>query len=173
MLFCSTILRITFQHMMIDEDDKNVSVFAIEAQSESEFTCDQSVLQTKVDVCSYFLCLILPLLKVYRNANDCASRVAVRFLACIIFRKRKLECDYSCVIVYTHFCTCLWFKNCTLFFYWEQKRYGLFTSELVGLFVYCVNLCHICSIIAWDKSAVQLYLTVLTSINCYELFQFL
>ena len=57
----------------------------------------------------------------------------------------------SCVsafIVYMHFCTCLWLKNwskkCTLFFCWELKRYGLFTSELAGLFVYCVNLCHIC-----------------------------
>ena len=32
----------------------------------------------------------------------------------------------------------------------EQKRYGLFTSEIVGRFVYCVILCYICSIIAWD-----------------------
>ena len=48
--------------MMIDEDDKNVSVFAIETQSEDESTCDRSVLQTKMDICSYFLCLILPLL---------------------------------------------------------------------------------------------------------------
>ena len=64
-----------YQRIMIDEDDKNVSVFAIETQSEEESTCDRSVLQTKMDICSYFLCLILPLLNVYRNANDCASRV--------------------------------------------------------------------------------------------------
>ena len=50
-----------YQHMVIDEDDKNVSVFALEIQSEDESTCDRSVLQTKMDICSYFLCLILPL----------------------------------------------------------------------------------------------------------------
>ena len=30
-----------------------------------------------------------------------------------------------------------------LFFYRELKRYGLFTTEFFGLFVYCVNLCHV------------------------------
>ena len=52
------------QHMMIDEHDKNVSVFAIETQSEDESTFDRSVLQMKTDICGYFLCLILPLLNV-------------------------------------------------------------------------------------------------------------
>ena len=69
------IFGLPYQRMMIDEDVKNVSVFAIETQSEDESTCDRSVLQTKMDICSYFLCLILPPLNVYRNANDCASRV--------------------------------------------------------------------------------------------------
>ena len=41
--------------MMIDEDYKNVSVFAIESQSEDEFTRDRSVLHTQMNICSYFL----------------------------------------------------------------------------------------------------------------------
>ena len=35
-----------YQHMMIDEDYKNVSDFAIESQSEDESTSDRSVLHT-------------------------------------------------------------------------------------------------------------------------------
>ena len=31
----------------------------------------------------------------------------------------------------------------------EQKRYGLLTSKLVGLFVYCVNLCHVCMYVSY------------------------
>ena len=41
-----------YQHMMIDEDYKNVSVFAIESQSKDESTSDQSVLYTQMDICS-------------------------------------------------------------------------------------------------------------------------
>ena len=36
MLICSTILGLPYYHMLIDEDYKNVSVFAIESQSEDE-----------------------------------------------------------------------------------------------------------------------------------------
>lgn len=46
-----------FQHMRIDEDYKNVSIFAIKSQSEDESMCDQSVLHMQMDVCSYFLYL--------------------------------------------------------------------------------------------------------------------
>ena len=42
-----------YQHMMIDEDYKNVSVFAIESQSKDESTSDRSVfLYTQMDICS-------------------------------------------------------------------------------------------------------------------------
>ena len=37
---------------MIDEDYKNVSVFAIESQSKDESTSDRSVLYTQMDICS-------------------------------------------------------------------------------------------------------------------------
>ena len=40
---------------MIDEDFQNVSVFAIESQSEDESTRDWSVLHTQMDKCSDFL----------------------------------------------------------------------------------------------------------------------
>ena len=39
-----------YQHMMIDEDYKNVSVFAIESQSKDESTSDRSVLYTQMDI---------------------------------------------------------------------------------------------------------------------------
>ena len=41
-----------YQHMMIDEDNKNVSVFAIESQSKDESKSDRSVLYTQMDICS-------------------------------------------------------------------------------------------------------------------------
>ena len=41
-----------YQHMMIDEDYKSVSVFAIESQSKDESTSDRSVLYTQMDICS-------------------------------------------------------------------------------------------------------------------------
>ena len=41
-----------YQHMMIDEDYKNGSVFAIEPQSKDESTSDRSVLYTQMDICS-------------------------------------------------------------------------------------------------------------------------
>ena len=41
--------------MLIDEDYKNVSVFAIESQSEDESTRERSVQHTQIDICSYFL----------------------------------------------------------------------------------------------------------------------
>ena len=44
-----------YQHMMIDEDYKNVSDFANESQSEDESTSDRSVLRTQMDIYSYFL----------------------------------------------------------------------------------------------------------------------
>ena len=40
------------QHMMIDEDYKNVSVFAIESHSKDESTSDRSVPYTQMDKCS-------------------------------------------------------------------------------------------------------------------------
>ena len=40
------------QHMMIDEDYKNVSVFAIESQSKDESTSDRSVPYTQMNKCS-------------------------------------------------------------------------------------------------------------------------
>ena len=40
------------QHMMIDEDYKNVSVFAIESQSKDASTSDRSVPYTQMDKCS-------------------------------------------------------------------------------------------------------------------------
>ena len=152
MLFCSTILPITFP---IHDDPWR--------RQKRECFCDRDPEWRRVHVWSisptdedgYMQLFPLSCPATFKRLSKrewlCfPSNATVRFLAYIIFSKRKLECDYFCVTVYTHFCTCLWFKNCTLFFYWEQKRYGLFTSELVGLFVYCLNLCHICSIIAWD-----------------------
>ena len=41
-----------YRHMMIDEDYKNVSVFAIESQGKDESTSDRSVLYTQMDICS-------------------------------------------------------------------------------------------------------------------------
>ena len=41
-----------YQHVMIDEDYKNVSVFAIESQSKDESTSDRSVLYTQMDICN-------------------------------------------------------------------------------------------------------------------------
>ena len=41
--------------MLIDEDYKNVSVFAMESQSEDESARDRSVRLTQMDICSYFL----------------------------------------------------------------------------------------------------------------------
>ena len=38
-----------YQHMMIDEDYKNVSFFAIESQSKDESTSDRSVLSIHAD----------------------------------------------------------------------------------------------------------------------------
>ena len=40
---------------MIDEDFKNLCVFAIESQSEDESTRDRSILHFQMDICSYFL----------------------------------------------------------------------------------------------------------------------
>ena len=41
-----------YQHMMIDEDHKNVSVFATESRSKDESTSDRSVLYTQMDIYS-------------------------------------------------------------------------------------------------------------------------
>ena len=41
--------------MVIGEDYKNVSVFAIESESEDESTRERSVQHTQMDICSYFL----------------------------------------------------------------------------------------------------------------------
>ena len=51
----SRLFRLPYQHTMIDEDFKNVCVFAIESQSKDEFTRDRSVLHMQMDICSYFL----------------------------------------------------------------------------------------------------------------------
>ena len=40
--------------MLIDEDYKNVRVFAIESQSEDESTRDRSVQHPQMDICSSF-----------------------------------------------------------------------------------------------------------------------
>ena len=58
---------------MNDEDDKNVSVFAIETQSEDHVW---SISPTDEDGYMQLFPQSYPaLLNVYRNANDCASRV--------------------------------------------------------------------------------------------------
>ena len=119
--------------MMIDEDDRNVTVFAMESQSEDESTRDRSHADEYMQL---FPLYILTLLNVYRNVNDCASQVMQLYDSA----NESLNAVTS-VLLFTFF---LWLENCTLFCYREMKRYGLFTSELVGLFVYCVNLCHIC-----------------------------
>ena len=49
------LFRLPYQHMMIDEDLKNVRVFAIKFQSEGESTRDRSVLHKQMDICSYFI----------------------------------------------------------------------------------------------------------------------
>ena len=49
------LLGFPYQHMMIDEDYKNVSAFVIESQSKDESTSDRSVLYAQIDVCSYVL----------------------------------------------------------------------------------------------------------------------
>ena len=38
--------------MIIDEDYKNASVFAIESHNKDESTSDRSVLYTRMDICS-------------------------------------------------------------------------------------------------------------------------
>ena len=60
--------------MLIEEDYKNVSVFAIESQSEDESTWERSVQHTQMYM-QLFPLYILPLFNVFRNANDCASQV--------------------------------------------------------------------------------------------------
>ena len=89
------------------------------------------------------------------------SNAALRFLAYDIFSKRKLECDYFCVILFT-------------FLFMTQKLYSILlpgTEEiLIIYFGTCRAFCVLCQLmsymyvslfIAWDYSAVQLYLTVL------------
>ena len=49
------LFRLPYQHMMIVEELKNVRVFAIESKGEDESTRDLSVLDTQMDICSYFL----------------------------------------------------------------------------------------------------------------------
>ena len=46
------LLGLPYQHMMIDEDYKNMSVFTIESQSKDESTSDRSVLYSQTDICS-------------------------------------------------------------------------------------------------------------------------
>ena len=50
--FALQLFGLPYQHMMIDEDYKNASVFAIESQSKDESTSDRSVLYTQMDICS-------------------------------------------------------------------------------------------------------------------------
>ena len=60
--------------MMIDEDYKNVSVFAIETQSKDESTSDRQSYTRRwiYEACPLY---ILPRFNVYRYANDRGSRV--------------------------------------------------------------------------------------------------
>ena len=125
-------------------------------------TRDRSVLHTQMDIMQLFPLYILQLFKVYRYANDCASRV-IQLCASqliMIFSKRKLECDFFWprVVVYIF----PYGSKIVLYSFAENWRdiYGYIYSELVGMFVYCVNMCRLC-IIAWDYSAVP-YCTIKT-----------
>ena len=79
---------------------------------------------------------ILPLFNVYRNAKDCASRVMQLYDSQrTIYSANESLNAITSVIVY------IFAYGSKI--YRELKRYGLFTSEFFGLFVYCVNLCHV------------------------------
>ena len=89
--------------MMIVEDFKNVCVFAIESQSEDEFTRDRSVLHTQMDICSYFLYISCHFLTyVDRHAMDCVSRVLQLYasLPVIYSANESLNAISPRVIVY-------------------------------------------------------------------------
>ena len=92
---------------MTDEKDKNVSVFAIETQSEDESTCDRSVLQTYRRRWIY-AAIPLSYPSTFSRLSKLEwlcfppSNAAVRVLAYIIFSQRKLECAYFCVKAEAH-----------------------------------------------------------------------
>ena len=97
-----------YQHMMIDEDYKNVSVSAIESQSKDESTSDRSVLYTRRWIYAACPLYILSLFNAYRYANDRGSRVLQLFASHpIIYSANEKETAYYCL----HFC--LWLENCT------------------------------------------------------------
>ena len=83
-----------YQHMMIDEDLKNVGFFEIESQSEDESTRDRSILHTQIDICSFLH--IHCFFNVYRYLNNCASRVMqlCASQSIIYLSKGKLEFDF-------------------------------------------------------------------------------
>ena len=84
---------------------------------------------------------ILPLFNIYRNANNCASRVMQLYDSQpIIYSANESLNAITSVLLFTFL---LMARNNPLLLR-EQKSYGLLTSKLVGLFVYCVNLCHVC-----------------------------
>ena len=58
---------------MIDEDYKKAGFFAIESHSEDEATLDRLSLHTQMDICTYFLYILL-LCNVYGSVNNCSSR---------------------------------------------------------------------------------------------------
>ena len=72
---------------------KNMSVFAIESQSEDESTRDRSVLHTHLDICSYVVHISWHFLTIIEWLSF-SSSAALRFSAYNIFSKRKLECDF-------------------------------------------------------------------------------
>ena len=86
---------------------------------------------------------ILPLLNVYRNANDLASRVMQLYDSQAIIYSANESLNVIVSVLLFIMARKLY---SFLLLYRELKRYGLLTSELVhvGLFVYCVNLGHIC-----------------------------
>ena len=93
---------------------------------------------------------ILPLLNVYRNANDFASRVMQLYDSLrILYSANESLNAITSVLLFTCIFVLVYGSKIVVFSFTGNRR-DMGTSELVGLFVYCVNLCHICSIIAWD-----------------------
>ena len=83
-----------------------------------------------INICSYFL----PLSNVYRNANDCASRVMQLYDSQpIIYSANESLNAITSVLLFTFLLMARKLYSDIGF-----MRYGLFISEFFGLFVYCV-----------------------------------
>ena len=121
-------------------------------------TRDRSVLHTQMDIMQLFLLYILQRFNVYRYANDCASRVMQLCASQLIIYSGNESFFWPRFVVYIF----PYGSKTVLYSFTETWRdiYGYIYSELVGMFVYCVNMCRLC-IIAWDYSAVP-YCTIKT-----------